>query len=82
MDKNLILTRCRKVYIHLRNNGIFYAGHNCGEYEAIDVFRREKTAISTMEANKKPQFWDTPEKATIKHRVAGFYLVPASLVEK
>ena len=83
MDKDLIMTRCRKVYTALQNNSIFGYGDTPGEFEAINVFRKEDNAENVVKARlKENPMWDKPEKAQVKHKVASFYMVPASLIEK
>lgn len=81
MDKDVIITKCRKVYVPLQDNKIFSAGPHEREFEFVSVFKNEQSAINTAEARKRPWMWEKPEKQFVEHKVASFYLVPATLID-
>ncbi|MBE7172490.1 MAG: hypothetical protein INR73_18030 [Williamsia sp.] len=75
------MTKCRKVYIPLRNNRIFDYGDSPGEYEFVSVFREKQRAESVVKERGQTYSYDKSEKANVIRKVGSFYLVPASLIE-
>lgn len=82
MYKDLIMNRCRKVYVPLQDNTIFGYGETPEEFDGIHIFRKEENAQKLVSGRRRESSLGKPGKAFIKHEIATFYMVPASLVEK